>query len=127
MKQPANIYEYYELKLAKAPSVVKQWYLYLNQQNSTGLREIMTDDFAFHGPTVSLSSPSSYIQMVKDFGGWVETTGLVADGPTIVHEFIFHMTAPAAADIPMCDIFQLRGELIASSRVYNNPADFPTI
>lgn len=35
------------------------------------------------------------------------------------------MTAPGQADIPVCEVFELRDGLIRSSRAYNNAADFP--
>ncbi|MGH1343570.1 MAG: NAD(P)H-dependent oxidoreductase [Nannocystales bacterium] len=126
MTEPTDIRAYYASTMAKAPAAVMQWYLTLNLRDSEGLRATMTSDFTFHSPLGDFDSPQGYVDMVGKFGGWVETKRLVIEGDTVVHEFVYHMTDPGSADIPTLEIFDMRGELICASNVYNNPADFPS-
>ncbi|MBV1858033.1 MAG: NAD(P)H-dependent oxidoreductase [Nannocystaceae bacterium] len=126
MKEPENIESFYSDSMAKAPPAVMQWYLTLNQRDRKGLRATMTDDFTFHSPLGNFDSPAGYVDMVGKFGGWVETKRFIVEGDTVVHEFVYHMTDPGTADIPTLEIFEMRGGLIHASKVYNNPADFPS-
>lgn len=64
--------------------------------------------------------------MVGRFGGWVESRRLIVSGDHVAHEFLYHMTEPGDADIPICELFELRDGKIRSSRAYNNAADFPS-
>lgn len=123
--EPENIQAFYATTMAEVPPVIMQWYLTLNQRDAKGLRATMTDDFTFHSPLGDFDSPQGYVDMVGKFGGWVQTKRFISEGTTIVHEFVYHMTDPGVADIPILEIFELRDGLIRASNVYNNPADFP--
>ncbi len=126
MNQPDDIRSFYAQTMRKAPAAIMQWYLTLNQRDAKGLRATMTDDFTFHSPLGNFDTPEGYVEMVGAFGGWVETKRLVVEGTAVVHEFVYHMTDPATADIPMLEIFDMKGDRIQASTVYNNPADFPS-
>ena len=126
MKEPDDIEAFYTTNMAKAPTAVMKWYLTLNQRDRDGLRQTMTDDFTFHSPLGDFDSPEGYVEMVGKFGGWVDTKRFIVEGDTVVHEFVYHMTDPGTADIPMLEIFDMRDGLIQASNVYNNPADFPS-
>ncbi len=126
MNQPDDIRSFYAQTMRKAPAAIMQWYLTLNQRDAKGLRATMTDDFTFHSPLGNFDTPEGYVEMVGAFGGWVETKRLVVEGTAVVHEFVYHMTDPSTADIPMLEIFDMKGDRIQASTVYNNPADFPS-
>lgn len=124
--QPADPRALYERTMAAAPPAVRAFYLALTQQDPAALLDTLCQDFTFQSPLASFDNPEGFVQMVSSFGGWVETGSCIVDGDAVAHTFTYHMTAPSVAEIPMCEVFQLRDGKIASSRAYNNPADFPS-
>lgn len=126
-KQPNNIPEYYGSTLAKAPEVVRNYYVALNAQDSTRLLATITDDFVLSSPLGDISSANDYANMVGGFAGWVETSDIVVSEDRIAHFFTFHMTAPAQASIRTCDLIELKAGKISANHHYANVADFPAI
>ncbi|MEO1224619.1 MAG: nuclear transport factor 2 family protein [Pseudomonadota bacterium] len=123
---PHDPQAFYANSMAAAPDAVRGFYTALTQQDARKLRMVLSDEFTFESPLASFDSPESFIQMVGSFGGWVETSRIIVDGDQVAHTFTYHMTAPGKADIPMCEVFELKGGKLVSSRAYNNPADFPS-
>ena len=113
--------------MALAPKQVPAFYLALAAQETQATRALLADNFTSVSPMGNIPSPNGFAEMVSGFGGWVETTLIVAQGEYVVHTFMFHMTAPVDADIESCDIFRISGGLIQSVKVFNNPADFPAM
>lgn len=122
---PQDAEAFYEGTMAKAPQAVKAFYTSLTEQDGGRLRSILDDDFTFKSPLAEFDTPEGFVSMVGRFGGWVETLRCIVDGDHVAHTFVYHMTAPGVADIPMCEVFELRNGQILSSRAYNNPGDFP--
>ena len=122
---PREFRSFYDKTMAKAPEAVKTFYVALSEQDGPKLRSVLTDDFTFKSPLAEFDTPEGYVTMVGKFGGWVETSGMIVDGDQVAHTFVYHMTEPGQADIPICEVFQLRDGRIHSSRAYNNAADFP--
>lgn len=122
---PKEISKFYDRTMARAPEAVKNFYVALSEENSEKLRSVLTDDFTFKSPLAEFDTPEGYVSMVSKFGGWVETSRFVVDGNHVAHTFVYHMTAPGKADIPVCEVFELADGRIRSSRAYNNAADFP--
>lgn len=123
---PQNPKAFYDRSMAGAPDAVRAFYVALTRQDGDGLRAVLADDFTFASPLASFDSPEGFVQMVGAFGGWVETSRMIVDGDQVAHTFTYHMTAPGKADIPMCEVFELKDGKLASSRAYNDPADFPS-
>ena len=123
---PKEMQAFYDGTLAKAPAAVKTFYVALSEQDSEKLRSVLTDDFTFKSPLAEFDSPEGYVSMVGKFGGWIEASRILVDGDQVAHTFVYHMTAPGQADIPICEVFELRDGRIRSSRAYNNAADFPS-
>ena len=123
---PQEIETFYDGTMAKAPTAVKTFYLALSEQDSEKLRSVLTDDFTFKSPLAEFDTPDGYVSMVGKFGGWVETSHFIVEGNHVAHTFVYHMTVPGKADIPVCEIFELENGRIRSSRAYNNAADFPS-
>ena len=126
MQAPTDVETFYGGTMANAPDAVKTFYLALSQQDSNRLRSVLTDDFTFKSPLAEFDTPEGYVSMVGKFGGWVETLRMIIDGDHVAHTFVYHMTEPGQADIPVCEVFELRDGRIRSSRAYNNAADFPS-
>ena len=124
--RPDEIRNFYDRTMAAASPAVKALYIALSEENSAGLRAVLTDDFTFKSPLAEFDSPEGYVDMVSRFGGWVETGRFLVDGDHVAHTFVYHMTVPGQADIPVCEVFEMRDGLIRSSRAYNNAADFPS-
>ncbi len=120
-----NTKEFYGRTMAKAPEAVKTFYTALTGQDRELLLSSLTDDFTFKSPLAEFSTPEGYAEMVGRFGGWVETENFIIEGDYVVHTFTYHMTEPAQAQIPICELFTLRDGKIKSSRAYNDSADFP--
>ena len=123
---PQEIKTFYNNTMAEAPAAVKTFYVALSERDSEKLRAVLTDDFTFKSPLAEFDSPDGYVNMVGKFGGWVETLRFIIDGDHVAHTFVYHMTAPGQADIPICEVFELKDGRIRSSRAYNNAADFPS-
>ena len=119
---PNEIRKHYDKTMTAAPRAVKAFYTALSEEDSA----VLTDDFTFKSPLAEFDTPEGYVDMVSRFGGWVETGRFLVDGDHVAHAFVYHMTAPGRADIPVCEIFELRDGRIRSSRAYNNAADFPS-
>ncbi len=120
-----DIEAYYDSTMAAAPEAVKTFYLSLSAGDAKRLRAVLCDDFTFESPLASFDTPEGYVDMVGRFGGWVETSRFIVSGDHVAHTFVYHMTAPGKADIPVCEVFELEDGRIRSSRAYNNAADFP--
>lgn len=120
-----NPKEFYAKTMPNAPEAVRTFYTALTGQDRDFLLSALTDDFTFKSPLAEFDTPEGYAEMVGRFGGWVETGGFVVEGDKAVHMFTYHMTEPGQADIPVCEVFTLRDGKIASSRAYNDSADFP--
>lgn len=116
---------FYDDSMARAPEVIRSFYVALSSRNSEKLRSVLADDFRFVSPMATLESPEEYVGMVSGFGGWVETEQFIIEGDAVVHRFTLHMMEPAVADIPVCDVFTIKNGIISTVRAYNNPADFP--
>ena len=125
-KAPEYPEMYYAGTMAKAPHAVRMFYTALSERNSKKLRSILTDDFTFKSPLAEFETPEGYVDMVGKFGGWVETLDFIVESNRVAHTFVYHMTDPGVADIPICEVFELKNGLIKSSRAYNNAADFPS-
>ncbi len=124
---PQAVKTLYDSTMTGAPTVIKTFYLALNEQDGAKLRSILTDDFSFSSALGSFDTPDGFVEMVGQFGGWVETSNVIADGNRIAHTFVYHMTSPADADIAMCDVLELRDGRISAAKTYCNPADFPAM
>ncbi len=122
---PQDAKAFYAGTMAKAPQAVRTFYTALTEQDGGQLRAILADDFTFKSPLAEFDSPEGFVEMVVQFGGWVETSRVIVDGDHVAHTFVYHMTAPGKADIPICEVFELGDGLIRSSRSYNNVGDFP--
>ena len=123
---PQNPKAFYQASMANAPAAVHEFYTALTEQDAEKLRPVLRDDYTFTGPLGSFDTPEGFAGMVAAFAGWVETTRCIVEGDSVAHTFTYHMTAPKTADVPMCEVFELRDGRILSSRYYFNPADFPT-
>lgn len=125
MDAPRDAKEFYGQTLAKAPQELRTFYEALTEQDSAKLRSVLADDFDYKSAMMAFDKPDDFVASVSGFGGWVETSQCIVDGDQVAHTMMFHMTAPAQADIPGCDVFQLANGRIQSVTTYNNPADFP--
>ncbi|CAM2067119.1 Nuclear transport factor 2 family protein [Sulfidibacter corallicola] len=111
--------------MIEAPRPIETFYEALVEQNGEKLRTVLTDDFTFQSPMSRFDTPEGFVSMVVQFGGTVETPLAIVDGDRVACTFVYRMTSPGNADIPMCDIFELRDGRIKSVVNYANPADFP--
>lgn len=104
---------------------LKAFYAAATEQSADKLRPLLTDDFAFKGPIGSHDNPDDYVQHLVGFGGYVSGSRYVAEGDQVVHVFVYHMTSPATAEIPMCDIFTFEGERIRAQELFVDTRLFP--
>ena len=84
------------------------------------LREVLAEDFTFKGPLMSFDSADAFVEAIgkMPFEATVEGSRFVADGNRVAHAFLWRMTAPAKADIPMCEFFEVSGAKIRSAELF---------
>ena len=119
-----NPTEFYKRSVPEAPEAVRLFYTALTAQDRDLLLSCLASDFTFKSPLAESNTPEEYADLVGNFAGWVETDGFVMEGNKTVHFFTFHMIEPGEAEIPVCEVFTLRGGKVKSLRAYNDSADF---
>ena len=122
---PKDPERFYEETMPNAPKPIKHFYAALTQKNREKLLAVLAVDFSFVSPLAAFDNPAGFADMVGGFAGWVESERVVVDGDLVAHQFLYHMTEPGQAIIPMCEVFELENGRVRSSRAYNNVADFP--
>ena len=90
--------------------------------------EILTDDFAFRGALDQADGPTAFIELVRRnapaFGGArFADVRRVTDGPRAVSLYTFQV---GAAQVPMAEAFEVRGDRISRIDLYFDPAKLAT-
>ena len=88
--------------------------------------EILTDDFVFRGALDRADGPTAFVELIRRnapmFGGArFADVRRVTDGPRSVSLYTFQV---GAAQVPMAEAFEVRGERISRIDLYFDPAKF---
>jgi ketosteroid isomerase-like protein len=113
---------------------VKSYYEAVESKDMSLLRELLAPDFSFEGPMMTFDGADAFIRFMESapFEASHETIQMVSDDNSVAHVFLFSITAPAEAEVPMCEIFDLACEIfdladgkIKSARLFFDTAKFP--
>jgi ketosteroid isomerase-like protein len=106
---------------------VKSYYEAVESKDMSLLRELLAPDFSFEGPMMTFDGADAFIRFMESapFEASHETIQMVSDDNSVAHVFLFSITAPAEAEVPMCEIFDLADGKIKSARLFFDTAKFP--
>ncbi len=106
---------------------VTAFYEAFGTKNWKKLRSLLSDDFTFRGSASSFEDPDAFIAGVSDmpFEGTPEGSRFIVDGKRVAHAFVWKMTAPTQADVPMCEVLEVDGGKIRSSELFYDSKLFP--
>lgn len=93
------------------------------RKDMAALRRLLSGDFRFRGPLMSLDGVDAFITAMTQFPCEATTEGsrFVAGDDYVAHAFVWKMTKPATADIPMCEFFEVKdGKILASDLFYDS-------
>jgi len=90
-------------------------------------RTLLTDNFTFRGALATFNGPEEFIAGMRQmpFEGAPEGSRFIVDGNRVAHAFVWKMTAPTRADIPMCEVLEVEGGKIRSSELFYDSKLFP--
>lgn len=110
-----------------AMETVKKYYEAFGRKDMKRLRELLTSDFTFKGPLLVASSPDEFVAAMKQmpFEATVSGSRFIVENNRVAHSFVWSMTAPAKADIPMCEILEISDDKVQSSELYYDARLFP--
>lgn len=107
--------------------VVQEYYGAFAGKDFQRLRKILSPGFQFRGPLLNASGPDEFIRAMSQmpFEATVSGSRFIADGNRVAHAFLWSMTAPAKADIPMCEVLEVDKGRIQSADLYYDARLFP--
>ena len=110
-----------------AMQTVAEFYEAIGRKDMKRLRGLLTSDFTFSGPMMVASSPDEFVTAMTQmpFEATVSGSRFIAENGRVAHAFVWSMTAPTKADIPMCEILATSGGKIKSSELYYDARLFP--
>ncbi len=110
-----------------AMETVNAFYEAFGRKDLKKLREVLAPDFTFKGPLMSFNNPDTFVQTMASlpFEATVEDSRFVVDGNRVAHAYLWKMTAPAKADIPMSEFFEISGKQISSIQLFYDSKLFP--
>lgn len=113
--------------MKSAMQAVTEYYQAFGSKNLKRLREVLASDFTFTGPLMAFDNPDAFVAAMgtMPFEATVEGSKFIADGERVAHAFLWKMTSPAKADIPMCEVFEVNGGKIRSSELFYDARLFP--
>jgi ketosteroid isomerase-like protein len=113
--------------MKSALATVTAYYEAFGRKDLQQLREVLAPDFSFKGPLMAFDSAEAFVQAISSmpFEATIEGSRFISDGPRVAHAFLWRMTAPAQAEIPMCEVFELAGGKIRSAELYYDARLFP--
>ena len=117
------------LKMTKTMDTVAAFYKACGAKDWTKVRSLLADDFTFRGALSYFDSPNAYIEGVSSmpFAGAPVNSRFIVDGTRVAHAFVWKMTAPMEADVPMCEVFEVAGGKIKSSELFYDSKLFPAM
>jgi limonene-1,2-epoxide hydrolase len=107
--------------------IIISYYKAVEGKDMRLLRDLLAPDFSFEGPMMTFDGADDFIKFLATapFEASHEPIQMVSDGNSIAHVYLFRITAPAIAAIPMCEIFDLGGGKINTVRLFFDTARFP--
>lgn len=114
--------------MTTAMDTVGAFYDAFHQRDFPKLRGLITDDFTFKGPMMNFPDPDAFISGVSGmpYEAVAEQSRFIVDGDRVAHAFVWKMTAPSKADIPMCEVLQVANGKVRSSELFFDSRLFPT-
>jgi ketosteroid isomerase-like protein len=106
--------------MSQAMKTVTAYYEALDRKDPQKLREVLATDFTFKGPLLAFDSADAFVEGMGQmpFQATVEGSRFIAEGDRVAHAFLWKLTAPARADVPMCEVFEVSGGKIRSSELF---------
>lgn len=106
---------------------IQEYYRTIDEKDQSGLRSILADDFSFHGPMMAFGDPDSFAKamVALPFEATAKDSRFIANGDLVAHVFVWQMTRPAKADIPMCEVFTVDSGKVRRSELYFDTHLFP--
>ena len=91
------------------------------------LSDLLAPDFSFEGPMVTFDGADAFLNFISTgpFESSMETIQMVADDSSVAHVYLFRMTAPAQAEIRMCEVLDVSDDRINSAKLFFDTAKFP--
>jgi len=107
--------------------VVDEFYRTMAEKDKLALRAVLADDFTFKGPMMAFNNPDAFVEgmMSMPFSADIIGSRFIADRSHVVHVFVWSMTAPTNAAIPMCEVISLRDDKVLRSELYFDTKLFP--
>ena len=91
---------------------------------------LLSDDFSFLGPMMAAEGGDSFVEQLQNFPSQAryryEDSRMIVEGNNVAHMFDFVVSAPVEAKVRMCECFEVKNGKIQSSRLYFDPAQFPS-
>lgn len=113
--------------MKSAMNTVKAYYKAMGLRDANGLRAVLADDFTFHGPLMAFDNPVAFTQTMVTMPFEAKTTDsrFVVGDNEVAHVFLWEMSKPAKAKIPMCEILAVTGGKILRSELFYDSKLFP--
>ncbi|MCI0518438.1 MAG: nuclear transport factor 2 family protein [Woeseiaceae bacterium] len=107
--------------------VVGIFYRAMANRDKAALRSVLADNFSFKGPMMTFDGPDSFVDAMMNppFEASITNSQFITDGMRVAHTFVWNMTAPARAEIPMCEVLTLRGSRVLHSILFFDTQQFP--
>ena len=115
--------------MSEAQKVVAAYYEAFGRKEMKKLRALLAADFTFRGSMMSFDSPDAFIKAMAElpFEATVEGSKFISEGNRVAHAFVWKMTAPAKASVPMCEVFEVAEGRIRSSELFYDSKLFPSM
>ncbi|MBI3479301.1 MAG: nuclear transport factor 2 family protein [Nitrosomonadales bacterium] len=109
-------------------NTVGAFYSALAQRDAKALRAVLSDDFSFRGPMMQFDEPDAFTKMMISFPFEATASGsrFIVDGNNVAHIFRWDVSAPAKAEIPMCEILTVAKGKIQRSELFFDTKLFPS-
>lgn len=109
-------------------NTVGAFYSALAQRDEKALRSMLAEDFSFRGPMMQFDDPDSFTKMMVSFPFEAIASGsrFIVDGNSVAHIFRWEVSAPAKAEIPMCEILTVMKGKVLRSELFFDTKLFPS-
>ncbi len=108
-------------------STVTTFYEAMGQKDWDRVRSVLADDFTFRGALSSFDGPDEFIAGIQEmpFDGTPDGSRFIVDDAHVAHAFVWKMTAPTKADVPMCEVLEVRDGKVKASELFYDSKLFP--
>jgi limonene-1,2-epoxide hydrolase len=111
----------------KSLQVVQEFFNAINMGNMEKAAGYMAKNHHYTGPMFSTNNPEDYFKALGNFEMEfaVETQDLIGYENSVTHVSILKVLSPVQANIPCCEVFDIKNDQIIRQRFFFDTALFP--